>query len=127
MQHIKGGSSLVVMAGLLTALVVVPAIRAHAGSEGNITNPGSSPSAAPATPAAAESPAPTRRVEKRKHAEPEERVEKRKHAEPARRTASKSAPRRAEQAPERATAPAQAPSSGSGGISIGIGGVSIGF
>ena len=116
MQRINVGSSLVAIAVLLTAAVMIPSLRAFAGAEGNITNPGAAPSTAtPASPANTESPRPSRHEE-----EPA-----RKHAEPKRNRAPRLAARRGEQSPQRATASEPAPRPV--GVSIGVGGVSFGF
>ena len=116
MQRINVRSSLVAMAVLLTAVVMIPSIRAFAGSEGNITNPGAAPATAtPASPAKAESPASSRHEEERA----------RKHAEPKKTRAPRLAARRAEPSPQRATASDPAPRPV--GVSIGVGGVSFGF
>ena len=116
MQRINVRSGLVAMAVLLTAVVMNPSIRAFAGSEGNITNPGAAPStAAPASPANTESPRPSRHEEERP----------RKHAEPKNKRAPRLAARRGEQSPQRATA--SEPASRPVGVSIGVGGVSFGF
>jgi hypothetical protein len=75
MQPAKVRSSLVVAAGLLTALVGMSANRAHAGSEANITNPNAARAAPSAGPAKAASPTPDSQEERRAHqrAEPEKR------------------------------------------------------
>jgi hypothetical protein len=126
MRQAEVRSGLLAIAGLLAALMTMPAMQAQAGSENRITDPGSSAAAPAAAPASSEpaksksarKPAPSREAkhpEKRKHAE---------HAEPERRTVKSSTPRtRQETQPAAEAAPAARPL----GISIGVGGMSIGF
>jgi hypothetical protein len=122
MKHTTSRTSPVLMGGLMGGLLamlgVLIVIPAFAGSESNITNPGSS---APATPAAAPANPAT---ETSDHGG---RAEKRKNAEPEKRTASKPAPRHARQAAQPASQAAPAPAARPMGVSIGIGGMSVGF